>query len=187
MAITEVKVCNSALAKLGASRITSLSDNSTAAILCNDLFEVVRDEVLRSHPWRFAIKRATLSASATAPEFGYDYQYPLPVKCLRVLETEYSEQEWVVEGRFLVTNETEIKIRYIEKVTDPSLWDSMFTESLAWRLAQSLAYPLVQSNAAVESMERGFDKSIKFARSISGQEGTSRILIANTWANARRR
>lgn len=50
-----------ALSKLGASQLTSLSDNTRAAIAANLVFSKKRKELLRSHPWNFALKRAFLS------------------------------------------------------------------------------------------------------------------------------
>ena len=45
-----VQICNSALNQLGAASITSLTDNSKNARLCNERYATVRDAVFRSHP-----------------------------------------------------------------------------------------------------------------------------------------
>jgi formylglycine-generating enzyme required for sulfatase activity len=39
----------------------------------------VRDEVLRSHRWNFAAKRAALT-QGTTPAFGWGYSYTLPTE-----------------------------------------------------------------------------------------------------------
>lgn len=61
MATSDVEICNSALQKLGAEDITSLSDNTRRAQLCNRQYNKIRKKLLRSHPWNFAIKRQFLS------------------------------------------------------------------------------------------------------------------------------
>ena len=61
MASSEVAICNSALIKIGAAEITSLSDVNKRAQLCNEQYSKLRDELLRSHPWNFAIARKVLS------------------------------------------------------------------------------------------------------------------------------
>tara|TARA_R100001530_G_scaffold114015_1_gene80959 strand:+ start:206 stop:1021 length:816 start_codon:yes stop_codon:yes gene_type:complete len=61
MASSEVAICNSALIKLGAAEISSLSDTNKRAQLCNAQYSKLRDELLRSHPWNFAIGRKVLS------------------------------------------------------------------------------------------------------------------------------
>ena len=42
---TEVSICNSALIKVGAERITSLSDSNKRAQLCSEQYSKMRDEV----------------------------------------------------------------------------------------------------------------------------------------------
>lgn len=187
--VSEVSVCNSALAKIGADRITALTDGTKAAIILNELFEQIRDEVLRSHPWNFAKKRVELTQDATTPAFGYAYRYALPSDCLRVLATEYDDTEYVIESdsgiRYILTDEDTMKILYIQRITDPTMWDAMFCEALAWRLAESVVYALTQSSSLLEQVRNGYKDSIKFARSMNGQEGTLKGIVADTWTNAR--
>ena len=64
MAVDAEAICNSALIKIGASKIAALSDTNKRAILCNEQYPKLRDDLLRSHPWNFAIKRKVLSADS---------------------------------------------------------------------------------------------------------------------------
>ena len=82
-----VDLCNRALDLLGAANITSLTENSKEARLCNGNFDDVRDAVLRSHPWNIAITRRALARDTDTPAFGFSFQYSLPTDpfCLRVL------------------------------------------------------------------------------------------------------
>ena len=61
MAATVESICNSALAKVGATSISSISGTDKKSVLCNLLYSKVRDKVLKAHPWNFAIKRARLA------------------------------------------------------------------------------------------------------------------------------
>ena len=54
--MSEVSICNSALIKLGASRIASLTEDSKEAKLCYEQYPILRDEVQASHPWNFCTK-----------------------------------------------------------------------------------------------------------------------------------
>ena len=47
---SNVDICNSALNMVGASIITSLTEDSKAARVCNQRFTFVRDAVMRAHP-----------------------------------------------------------------------------------------------------------------------------------------
>jgi hypothetical protein len=51
---SDVAICNTALNRLGANTITSFTENSKEARLCNAEYEGIRDQVLRSHPWNCA-------------------------------------------------------------------------------------------------------------------------------------
>ena len=90
---TEVSICANALRRLGDDPITSLTDDTERARLCNAFYAPARDLVLRAHPWNFAITRATLAQLSDTPAFEYSYQYALPTSplCLRVLQMEYQD------------------------------------------------------------------------------------------------
>lgn len=52
----EVTLCNLALGRIGASAITALGEGSDESAQCDLYYEPTRDALLRSHPWRFALK-----------------------------------------------------------------------------------------------------------------------------------
>lgn len=60
MAATELEICNAALSRLGAPSISSLSDVDKKAQTCSLMYPRTRDNLLRSHPWNFALKRVEL-------------------------------------------------------------------------------------------------------------------------------
>lgn len=184
---TEVSICSNALRKLGDDPITSLSDNTERARLCNAFYEPTRDAVLRSHPWNFAIARASLSKLTSTPAFDYSYEYTLPTNpyCLRVLKMEYDDYEFKVEGRKLLTDEGTAKILYVAKITDTAQFDPMFTEVLTARLAAELAYAITGSNGMSKQMWELYDIKISEARSIDGLEGFVDSVISDTFTNFR--
>ena len=61
MASNDYDIVNLALIRLGANTITSLSDGSRNANTANKIYEMIRDEVLRSFDWGFAKRRAWLA------------------------------------------------------------------------------------------------------------------------------
>ena len=81
-----VDICNSALNLLGASTISSLTEDSKNARLCNQRYEPIRNRTFRSHAWNFATKRVQLAKDSTAPVVEFANQYTLPSDCLRVLK-----------------------------------------------------------------------------------------------------
>ena len=116
---TEVSICSNALRRLGDDPITSLTDDTERARLCNSFYTDTRDAVLRLHPWNFAITRASLAKLATAPGYGFANKFSLPTNpyCLRVLGMEYEDYIFKVEnvathGIVLLTDEATANIIY---------------------------------------------------------------------------
>lgn len=184
---TEVSICSNALRKLGDDPITSLTDDTERARLCNAFYEPTRDAVLRAHPWNFAIERQELSKLTSTPVFDYDYEYSLPTNpyCLRVLKMEYEDYEFKIEGRKLLSNEDGAKIQYIARITDPAKFDPLFTEVLTARLAAELAYAVTGSNTLSKQIWEIYDSKISEARSIDGLEGFVDGIISDTFTSFR--
>jgi hypothetical protein len=189
---TEVSICSNALRRLGDDPITSLTDDTERARLCNAFYQDSRDLVLRSHPWNFAITRASLAQLSDTPAYGYNYMYALPTDpyCLRVLEMEYADYIFKIEndatnGRVLVTNESTAKILYIARITNPTLFDSMFVETLTSKLASDLAYPITGSVQLQGQMEKMYRDKLSEARSVDGMEGFVDDFVSTTFTDFR--
>lgn len=186
MAITDVGICNSALAKVGAQRILSLNDNSVPAKVCKEQYEKVRDELLYSHPWNFAMGRATLAPSVTPPVFDWSNQFPLPTDALRVVGSDLPRGEkWRVEGRMFMANTDAVSILFIRKVTDASQFTPGFAEVLASKLASDICYSLVQSVQLKATLEEEYERKLRTARSYDAQESMGDRVYADSWLNAR--
>ena len=65
-----VDIVNNALNILGASTISSLTEDSKNARISNQRFENVRNRVFRSHPWNCLIKRVQLAQNSNEAD-GY--------------------------------------------------------------------------------------------------------------------
>lgn len=182
-----VGICNRALQKLGASRITSLNEDSRNARSCNAAFEAVRDAELRAHPWTFSVKRARLPADAAAPVHGYARQFTFPSDCIRLLPPPDPYLDWRIEGRKILTDsDAPLDVRYVARVTDPNLYDAEFIEAVASKLAVELCEELTQSNSKQEKCERDYKLAVSRARKSNAFEDTSAQLPADAWVLARR-
>lgn len=189
MAASDVEICNRALDALGTEIITSFGDGTRASGLCNRYFSQIRDEVLRSHPWNCAMKRAVLAADVTAPAWGFDYAYPLPSDCLRVFSVEGDHDDggaWQVEAGSILTDLTApLYIRYVHRVTSTGLLDPMLVSVIAARLAAELAHPLTGSAPIRQAMMKEYLERLRAARSADGQEGTALLIGANDFVLSR--
>ena len=190
---TEVSICSNALRKLGDDPITSLTEDTERARLCNAFYESSRDSLLRSHPWNFAITRATLAKLSRTPAYGFAYQYALPTDpyCLRVLEMEYQDYIFKIEnlatvGRVLLSDESTAKILYVGRITDTALFDSLFVDTLTAHLALKLAYPITNSVTLQAQMQKLYQLKLSEARSVDGQEGFIDDLVSDTFTDFRK-
>lgn len=189
MAATEVSICNLALTRVGHDTISSLTEGSKAARMCNLHYEPSLYAVLEAHLWNFAISRATLSQDATAPNHEFAYRYLLPTDFLRCVRT-YNEaigyyDEYRIEGQYLVTDEGEVKIEYVAKITDPAKFPALFVDLLAQRVAAEICMALTDNQNATESLWKIYDTKLREARYSDAVQGTPRDLVADVWLNSR--
>ena len=184
MSLTDVDICNSALTKVGAERITSLTEENERARILAEQYPKIRDKMLRSHPWNFAIARLLLAPALGTPAFGFQYQFTIPADCLRILEIN-SESTWQKEGEYIVSDSPSVGIKYIKKIVDTSKYDATFAEALAAAIAADVSYSLVQSVTLKDTLLKEAEMAIRSARSFDAQEGTPGQITANDWLTIR--
>ncbi len=151
-------ICNIALSKLGESPISALSPNgSPAARLCYMHYHPVRREVLCATRWSFATRRATLQAAADESADGSrSLAHTLPTDCLRVLEV--SSPGWTLRGRRIYCPAESIRLLYTADEEDTGLFEPLFTEALATRLACKLCIPLTSSTTARQALTEEYQR-----------------------------
>ncbi len=171
MAQSIVDCCNSALQKLGAASILNLSDNSLEARQCTIAFDSNRRSELRKHKWNFAVKRKVLAPDTTAPEFDYLYAFTLPSDCLRVLLPQDAYCDWVLEGRKILTNDSDtLNLRYISDVTDITQWDSAFYDLAAISLAIDVCEKVTNSTQKKMTLDQEYKEAVAQARKANAFE-----------------
>ena len=186
MSISNVKIVNMALNKIGARRIMTLDEDNEAARRANEIYEDTRDILLTKHPWNFATKRAALAlVSGETPAYEFDNVFALPSDYLRVEKSEDDDTIYKIEGKRLLTNEDTINIKYIARITDPSKFSHGFVNALIYRLAADLAYAITNNVGLQKNMEDLAAFNLKVAKSEDAQEGTPDGLKANRWVLSR--
>lgn len=181
---SNVSIANRALGKLGSSTITSLTQDSPAARAVNNIFEGIRRSEIRKHPWNFAKTRAQLAASADEPLFDFDYAFPLPADCLRVLNK--ADVDWKIEGQSILSNDSgPLEVVYLRDVTDPNIFDEAFIEAFAAKLAMELAERLSSSSEKKEQARKDYQFALSEARRTNAIERMSEDRIEDDWVRAR--
>ena len=177
---SRIAIANLALTGLGADRIVSLDENTENARRINAIFELCLEDVLRSHPWNFAIQRQQLAKLSTTPAFGYELEYLLPGDCLRVLEVSDGttiRTDFKIENRKLLTDYDGVFIKFIGKVTDPTQYTSQFVYVLASRLAAELAYAITNNKTTAEMAYKIYEQKLQIAKEADAQESDSTYVI----------
>ncbi|HSW00023.1 MAG TPA: hypothetical protein VLI39_07615 [Sedimentisphaerales bacterium] len=194
-----VDLCNLALSHLGAYAIQALSDAVKEAKECNRLYPFARDASLRDFDWNFASARKVLAESAETVT-GWAYVYAYPSDCIAARQiidvtdgSVYAEWEEggnvsvrvsgpqgklpfdvvlnsTKSGRLICTNIEAAELRYTAQVTDPNLFDALFTDALSWRLASELAQPLRGDLRLAQSLFQMYLAKLARARSENANE-----------------
>lgn len=177
---TKVQICNMALSRLGAAIITSMTDGTPNAKLCNTLFDDLADRVLVQGSWTIAVVRASLAQSSTAPSYGYAHAYQLPTspKCLRVLDVEGDpDMDYRIEGDKLLSDFDEINLRYIGRPVSTEQYSSGLTEAIEALLASYLAYPITGSKELADLLKREYVSLVADSLARDGQQGSKDELV----------
>lgn len=183
---SSTSICNSALIKIGAERITALTDNNKRAILCNEQYDKIRRRVISAHPWNFATRRVQLAKLASTPVFEYDNEYQIPSDCLRIFRVRDQDIiDYRIEGRKVLSDSDEIYIEYASDITDVSQMPWYFQEYLSYEIAYDLCYAIVQSSSFRQTIREDMIDARRNARNYDSQEGTPRSLEIDTWTNSR--
>lgn len=191
---TAVSICSNALLRLREKPINSFDEANASggldrAKICANIWPTVRDSVLRSHPWNCAIKRVQLAYEATAPSFGFTRQYVLPSDWMRNVEINgqlADECDYVVEsGRLLIDSDV-LKLRYVWKNKDPETWDSLLVHATELLMAAEIAYAITQSTSLRDSWFTAYERKIREARTVDGQDQSPEVFGSFEILGARR-
>lgn len=189
MSLNPIQICNMALAKIGSdSFITSFDDGTKAARHLSIFYEPIRDSLIRSHLWRFARKQYQLAPLVEQPLFDGGYYFQMPTDCLRVVvpDEQYFNAygRWSVEGNKILADTNVLNIVGLQRVTDTALFDPIFTEALATKLAHELCLPLAQSESLKNALKADARELIIRAAHIGATEQDSQKFISEVLIGA---
>lgn len=178
MANSPTDIGNLALDLLAGGTVVNIETPTDATeSLLNRWYHKSRKKVLREHPWNFAAKRASIAASATAPAFGYSYQYPVPSDFIRLLNLEdtdgniiQSTQYGFENNSILYNGEGPLKLRYVSDFTDVPRMDDLFIDILVYEMALGISFKVTGSNTDIQRLEGLAAKRSAMAKAVDGQE-----------------
>lgn len=175
---TQVEICNIALLSIGQPTIVRIDANSPQARACTACWDLAREGLLGMHPWSFAIVRTTTASDGSTPAFNYDYRHAFPTNAIKVFppgEGRQPQDDYKIEGRYILSNSDTLYVRYIDDITDPTVFPPTFSNALAAYMAWYMVMTLVQGNTARREKEilwQDFERLLSKARmEDSGMQG----------------
>lgn len=198
---TETELVNAALRKGGgAKRILDLTDSVGSAGIASDVLTFERDDLLRSGVWNFTITRIQLAQLATLPVFGWTYAYTIPSDCIRMVSIHDNDAgngvvPYKIESilqpddtyvNAIVTDASEIFLRYCRQVTDPNLMTASFRQVLILRMAKIFAISIAKSNPLYQALAAEEKSLMAKAGAIDGIEDYPESRPEGSWAASRR-
>lgn len=197
--MTSIDICNLALSYLGNTRsITSMSEQSTEAILCNRFFNISRESLLKIFPWNFAVKESALTLSTAGTSNTYTYVYSYPIDCLRVLKVFSANSGNIINDynvcylhedvdiKSIVCDVVDAQISYIVDIQDSSAMPSEFIDALALTLASRLALPLTSDGRMAQSIQQQAQIAVDTAKKLCALERNQPLVKTNRYLDARK-
>lgn len=193
-----INIINRALIKLGQPTISSTSQEPNGRIY-GLVYQDLRDWLLASHPWRFAIKRVVLSQDVEAPVSGFAYAYTLPSDFLSLYRFgEYykspnlsdnivsSDERYSIEGNKILCNEKDrLYMLYIAKIEEPEKFSVSFREALVNKIAAEYAAKLKQSINLANKLDENFTYYMDQAQQNNELMTDSETMPDGSWIGVR--
>lgn len=192
MPVTSTDIANMALGVLDEAPIVNISDDNTAARLCNRHYDQTRKAELQKHAWVFAITSDELTGTDLDTGDGtLNWSFAVPAAALRILPLTYDGEpqgipiSWRREGSVILTDQESPRIvRYITDVTNPDNFNALFTEVLVAALAVKIALPLTHKTGMLQIAQQAYDRALDAARTANAFQMGSQ-LYTQGWSTAR--
>ena len=177
---------------IGANSITSFSDDSTEATVCNTVYEDILKASLTRHRWRFATEQKQLSLLTATPTGRYAYAYQLPTS------PELLQLITLTVNDFVIPYE-----RYGDKVfldnygsnssviadytfrQDEAEFPPHFILALEYHLASLFAGSIARDSGMIKQFAEMSERQYLIAKNIDSSEKTTKTLDVSRFNNLR--
>ena len=193
MATTKVDICSTALVMIGANTITSFSDDSTEANVCNTVYEDILKSSLTRHRWRFATEQKQLSLLTATPTGRYAYAYQLPT------DPELLQLITLTVNDLVIPYERYGDIVYLDNYgsTSSVICDYIFRQdegefpphfilALQYQLASLFAGSIARDSGMIKQFAEMAERQYLVAKNIDSAEKTNKALDHSRFINLRK-
>ena len=178
-----VSVANAALRLIGEMPIAALDDDREPARAAREAFGTAVERVLRLHPWRSALARASLAAVSGPAPPGFTAAFQLPADFLRLVET-VPPTACSLEGNRLLANSASLAIQYVRRTDDMASLSPDVRGVIEAEMAVELSARLRSANTALRrEMMALRDERLAEARHASAVESQQGRTGMESWVN----
>ena len=185
---SEVEIFNLVGAAIGqGKRVTDPNEDSTLARSIKAVWNAQRRAAIREGSWNFASARHRLPALLAPPVFGFEFEFELPAKFLRLIEVlGYCEADYQIEGRSILANvRGPLDIRCLEDVEEPAMWDADFADAIALRIAWTIGTKIAGDAFDKEKVWQSYTSSLSAAKRVDAMENPPIERAESDWILAR--
>jgi len=186
-----VAVANLAATKIGSeARITSPDDDRLVARTIKAVWDIERRAAIRDGAWNFAMRRAELAAESLSGGVPYPwtYSFPLPAESVRLIEVLNlsSRADYQLEGNSILCDAAgPLYIRFMVDEPEPALWDELFVEAFACRIAITIGARIAGTNFNQIAAERAYADALSRAKRVDARENPPFEQEESDWIIAR--
>tara|TARA_Y100000004_G_scaffold172571_1_gene209530 strand:+ start:704 stop:1312 length:609 start_codon:yes stop_codon:yes gene_type:complete len=193
MAVTKIDIASRALIMIGSNPISSFTDDTTEALVTNNIYEEIIESTLCRARWRFATEQQQLSLLANAPTGRYEYAYQIPTspQCLQIIsitENDINIQYARYGDKIFVDghgSQSKLIMDYIFR-QDESEFPPYFRLAVEYKLASVFAGAIARDSAMVREFDNLAERQILIARNTDSAETTTKKLATDRFINERR-
>ncbi len=178
---------------IGSNPISSFTDDTTEALVTNNIYEEIIESTLCRARWRFATEQQQLSLLANAPTGRYEYAYQIPTspQCLQIIsitENDINIQYARYGDKIFVDghgSQSKLIMDYIFR-QDESEFPPYFRLAVEYKLASVFAGAIARDSAMVREFDNLAERQILIARNTESAETTTKKLATDRFINERR-
>lgn len=168
-----------ALVKLGARPIASFDEGTAEAEIAANLYPSVRDGLISSNAWSFALAQRPLARLQATPEADYPNAFQLPSDFLRAISAGIGGSgrgvTYRIAERRLHTASPNVTLTYIFRPAEAD-WPAFFDSILIAKLAAEFCISVTESTTRAELLARQAEAEFRRARLIDAQQDTPEAL-----------
>ena len=181
----KIKLISNALILIGDLPVTSLSGNTRAETVANNLYDNIVQAEMSKYRWGFARRLAQLALTTETP-VGNDYKniYQLPADLINVVKLDPAIQYRIYGDKVYANTSGPLYVDYIANVVEGE-WPVYFAKMIEYALATDFAPSIRDSAASAEINAVKYENASRMARYTDSQQYPTEPLRSQPFINVR--